>query len=67
MRCSSSHFTGFDSALPQNITELLLDWNKGSPEALEKLMPMVETELRRIAANYMKRERVGHSLETTHW
>ena len=51
--------------MPQQITELLIDWNNGSPEALEKLMPMVELELRRIAANYMRRENPGHTLQTS--
>jgi RNA polymerase sigma factor (TIGR02999 family) len=50
---------------PEPITQLLIDWNNGSPEALEKLMPMVEAELRRIAANYMRRERPGHTLQTS--
>jgi RNA polymerase sigma factor (TIGR02999 family) len=44
---------------------LLIDWNNGSAEALEKLMPLVERELRRIAANHMKRESPGHTLQTT--
>jgi RNA polymerase sigma factor (TIGR02999 family) len=51
--------------LPEQITQLLIDWNNGSPEAIEKLMPMVEGELRRIAANYMRRERPDHTLQTT--
>jgi RNA polymerase sigma factor (TIGR02999 family) len=51
--------------LPHQITELLIDWNNGSAEALEKLMPLVESELRRIAANYMRRENPGHTLQTT--
>lgn len=51
--------------MPQQITELLIDWNNGSPEAMDKLMPMVESELRRIAANYMRRERPGHTLQTS--
>jgi RNA polymerase sigma factor (TIGR02999 family) len=51
--------------LPQQITELLIDWNNGSPEALEKLMPLVEVELRRMAANYMRRENPGHTLQTS--
>jgi len=50
---------------PEPITQLLIDWNNGSPEALEQLMPMVEAELRRIAANYMRRERPGHTLQTS--
>ena len=52
-------------SLPEQITQLLIDWNNGSPEAIEKLMPMVEAELRRIAANYMRRERPDHTLQTT--
>jgi RNA polymerase sigma-70 factor (ECF subfamily) len=51
--------------LPQQITGLLIDWNNGSAEALEKLMPLVEVELRRIAANHMRRENPGHTLQTT--
>jgi RNA polymerase sigma-70 factor (ECF subfamily) len=51
--------------LSEQITGLLIDWNNGSPEALEELMPMVERELRRIAANHMRRESPGHTLQTT--
>ena len=51
--------------MPDQITDLLVDWNNGSAEALEKLMPMVETELRRIAANYMRHENPNHTLQTT--
>lgn len=51
--------------MPEQITDLLIEWNNGSAEALDKLLPMVETELRRIAANYMRRERLGHTLQTT--
>jgi RNA polymerase sigma-70 factor, ECF subfamily len=50
---------------PPEITGLLIDWNNGSLEALNKLMPMVEGELRRIAANHMRRESPGHTLQTT--
>jgi RNA polymerase sigma factor (TIGR02999 family) len=53
------------SIVPEEITELLIDWNHGSPEALEKLLPLVETELHRIARNYMRRENPGHTLQTT--
>jgi RNA polymerase sigma factor (TIGR02999 family) len=51
--------------MSQQITDLLVEWNNGSAEALTKLMPMVETELRRIASNYMRRENPGHTLQTT--
>jgi RNA polymerase sigma factor (TIGR02999 family) len=47
------------------ITDLLLAWNDGEPDALEKLAPLVENELRRLARGYMRRERAGHTLQTT--
>jgi RNA polymerase sigma factor (TIGR02999 family) len=49
----------------QNITELLLTWNDGNPEALEKLMPLVYDELHRQAARFLRRERADHTLQTT--
>ena len=48
-----------------DITGLLLAWNDGEPAALEKLAPLVESELRRLARSYMRRERAGHTLQTT--
>lgn len=50
---------------PQNITQLLVDWSNGDQAALEKLIPMVEGELRRLARHYMHQERPGHTLQTT--
>lgn len=50
---------------PQEITDLLLAWERGDQSALEKLLPIVETELRRIAKGYMRHERPGHVLQTT--
>jgi RNA polymerase sigma-70 factor, ECF subfamily len=47
------------------ITELLQAWNKGDHEAMEKLMPLVDKELKKIAHNYMRNERAGHILQTT--
>jgi len=47
------------------ITDLLLAWNEGEPSALERLVPMVDCELRRLARTYMRRERAGHTLQTT--
>jgi RNA polymerase sigma-70 factor, ECF subfamily len=49
----------------EQITELLADWNEGDKAALDKLMPLVVTELKRIAHNYMRRESKGHTLQTT--
>lgn len=47
------------------ITALLIDWSNGDQTALEKLLPLVEKELRRIAHNYMRRENPDHTLQTT--
>lgn len=47
------------------ITELLKAWSDGDSRALEKLVPLVDHELKRIAHAYMLRERPGHMLQTT--
>lgn len=49
----------------EGITELLIDWGKGDQAALEKLMPLVYSELRRLAGNYLRRERAEHTLQPT--
>jgi RNA polymerase sigma factor (TIGR02999 family) len=46
-------------------TALLLAWNRGEPDALDALLPLVYKELRRLAAGYMKGERTGHTLQAT--
>ena len=50
---------------PKEMTELLIEWSNGDQSALEKLMPLVHEELRRLAHRYMRRERRGHTLQTT--
>jgi RNA polymerase sigma-70 factor, ECF subfamily len=50
---------------PKDVTRLLLDWRNGDQEALTKLMPLVYGELRRLARQYMRRERPGHTLQTS--
>jgi RNA polymerase sigma factor (TIGR02999 family) len=47
------------------ITALLLAWSNGDSEALEKLVPLVDRELRRLAHSFMSKERAGHTLQTT--
>jgi RNA polymerase sigma factor (TIGR02999 family) len=49
----------------QEITQLLVAWNNGDEAALEKLTPLVQAELRRLAKRYMAGERQGHILQTT--
>jgi RNA polymerase sigma-70 factor (ECF subfamily) len=50
---------------PQDVTQLLINWSEGDQQALERLMPLVYSELRRLAGNYLRRERVGHTLQPT--
>jgi RNA polymerase sigma factor (TIGR02999 family) len=44
---------------------LLIDWSNGNQSAFDKLMPLIDEELRRLAHRYMSRERAGHTLQTT--
>ena len=48
-----------------NLTSLLVEWQAGDKTALDRLTPLVYDELRRIAHRYVRRERDGHTLETT--
>jgi RNA polymerase sigma factor (TIGR02999 family) len=48
-----------------DISTLLRAWSDGDQRALDELTPIVYDELRRLARRYMKRERAGHSLQTT--
>jgi len=48
-----------------DITALLVDWSNGDQSALEKLLPLVERELHRLAHSYMRRESPDHTLQTT--
>lgn len=50
---------------PQDVTQLLLDWNSGDPVARERLIQAVYDELHRLAHSYLRRERVGGSLLQT--
>ncbi len=47
------------------VTELLQKWSGGDTDALEELTPIVYDELHRIAKSYMRRERKGHTLQTS--
>ena len=50
---------------PPAVTQLLRAWSDGDEKALERLLPLVEAELRRLARGYMSRERGGHTLQPT--
>lgn len=49
----------------KRITELLVAWGNGDQASLEKLTPLVYSELHRLARRYMGRERPGHTLQTS--
>ncbi|NNE99404.1 MAG: sigma-70 family RNA polymerase sigma factor [Pyrinomonadaceae bacterium] len=50
---------------PNEITQLLNEWSHGDELALEQLMPLVYEELRKMAKQYMRSQRVGHTLQPT--
>ena len=47
------------------VTELLGRWRAGDRDALQSLMPLVYDEMRRLAHRYLRRERPGHTLQST--
>jgi RNA polymerase sigma factor (TIGR02999 family) len=47
------------------VTQLLKAWGQGDDRALERLTPVVEDELHRMAHRCMARENPGHTLQTT--
>ena len=50
---------------PDEVTGLLRDWGNGNQQALEKLVPLLYSELRQMAHKCLYRERPGHTLQTT--
>lgn len=50
---------------PNEVTKLLLAWSEGEEAAREELLPLVYEELHRLAKRYMRKERAGHTLQTS--
>jgi RNA polymerase sigma-70 factor, ECF subfamily len=50
---------------PNEITQLLNAWCEGDQDALEQLVPVVESELYRLARVYLSKEVAGHTLQPT--
>jgi RNA polymerase sigma factor (TIGR02999 family) len=48
-----------------DITVLLQEWKDGQPEAFQRLLPLVYSDLRRIAYSCLRREHAGHTLQAT--
>jgi RNA polymerase sigma factor (TIGR02999 family) len=61
--------TGAGASLPkpraQNLTGLLKRWSGGDPRALERLIPLVDAELRRMARRYLRNEPLHPALDRT--
>lgn len=55
----------FMATSKNQVTELLHRWKSGDEEALERLTPLVYDQLHRLAHQYIRRERPGHTLQTT--
>ena len=54
-----------EAARGPDITRLLREWQGGSAEALDRLIPLVYDELHTLASRYLSRERRDHTLQTT--
>src|SRR5215813_12574317 len=50
---------------PSDVTRLLQSWSNGDKQALRELVPHVYRELRALAASYIRRERLDHTLQPT--
>jgi RNA polymerase sigma factor (TIGR02999 family) len=47
------------------VTRLLQDWTNGETQALDRLVPQIQRELRKLAASYLRKERPDHTLQPT--
>jgi RNA polymerase sigma factor (TIGR02999 family) len=54
-----------ENTSPQSLTQLLKDASAGKQGAVNALFPIVYAEMRRLAASYLRRERPGHTLQST--
>lgn len=54
-----------EQAAVQDVTQILQDWGNGREDAAARLMPFVYEELRRLARDYLRRERGDHTLQAT--
>ena len=54
-----------DHSRAHEVTGLLLSWRQGDAAALDRLVPLVYDELRRVARGHLRREPLGHALQPT--
>lgn len=64
-KCGSSPPTLISMTVPADLTEILLELSSGDQDALDRLIPIVYEELKRIAHGQLRGERSGHTLNTT--
>src|SRR5215212_11452533 len=63
-----SSYTQMRSSMPpspEQITQLLKHWSNGDQAARDQLIPLVYQKLRRMAHQHMRKERPGHTLQTS--
>lgn len=53
------------ASVTHEVTRLLAEWAKGNEQVMDELTPLVYGELRQLAAAYLRRERLGHTLQPT--
>lgn len=51
--------------MPDSVTELLLEFSKGNQAVVNDIFPLIYSELKRIANNYLRQERISHTLQPT--
>ena len=51
--------------MSENVTQLLQEWRSGNPSAMDRLIPLVYPELKKLARRCLRRERAGHTMQTT--
>ena len=54
-----------EDAQPREVTQLLVAWSAGDRSALDRLVPLVQAELQRLARRHLSRESPGHTLQPT--
>jgi RNA polymerase sigma factor (TIGR02999 family) len=53
------------TSLPGEVTQLLIKWGEGDQAALDELIPVVYSELKRLARRHLRKERLDHTLQTS--
>src|SRR6185295_3343588 len=64
-RALSHHELMPDPSRAHNVTELLVSWGQGETAALDRLLPLLYDDLRRVARGHLRREGPGHTLQPT--